>query len=41
MFLTAQEENTITDVVERCQDKISTNWNGIDMKTVKNVIEWF
>ncbi len=38
-FLGAVDEKEIIETVRKCKDKTSTDWNDIDMKTVKNVIE--
>lgn len=39
MFLKAVDENEIIDVVRKCKNKTSTDYNDVDMKTVKWVID--
>lgn len=38
MFLKPVEEKEIIDIVNECKNKISTDYNEIDMKVVKRVI---
>ncbi len=39
MFLIAVEENEIINIVKKCKNKTSTDYNGIDMSLIKQVIE--
>ena len=38
-YLETVEKNEIIDIVTKCKDKTSTDWNGIDMNLVKKVID--
>uniref|UniRef100_A0A3Q3EXG8 Reverse transcriptase domain-containing protein n=1 Tax=Labrus bergylta TaxID=56723 RepID=A0A3Q3EXG8_9LABR len=39
MFLTAVEESEIIEIVHKCKNKTSTDYNDIDMRIVKQVIQ--
>lgn len=39
IFLRAVEEKEIIDIVSKCKNKTTTDWNKIDMTVVKKVIE--
>ena len=39
MFLKAVDEKEILDIVKKCKNKKSTDFNDIDMTLVKKVIE--
>ncbi|XP_060780217.1 uncharacterized protein LOC132888186 isoform X1 [Neoarius graeffei] len=39
IFLTATDEEEIIQIVRKCKNKTSADWNDIDMLTVKTVIE--
>lgn len=39
MFLNAVNEHEILDIVNNCKNKMSTDWNDIDMALIKKVID--